>query len=289
MTLRFGLVGHGRWGRNILRTMQTLPGVSIQVMARDEPVDPSMDAVLIATPGASHAEIALRFIDAGVATFIEKPMATSNSDAERIRAAAAKSGSLVFIGHIYLHNPVFDALLALRPGLGAINHVICEGLNHSPRRDCSVLWDWLPHDLSMGYAVFGKHPESVQAWPLSGAPNPDAALVQFRYGRVLLRSVVSWRSATPRKRMSITGENGMLVFDEKAPRKLHLMSGQGDLSYPPYSVELPLTRELNAFVQAVRSGQTGADQVELGVQIVRAISAAEDSIRLGGALVAASA
>jgi UDP-N-acetylglucosamine 3-dehydrogenase len=141
MALRLGLVGHGRWGRNIERTLLTFPDVSVAVIAKGENPRTGLDGVLIATQSAMHAEIALPYIEAGIATFIEKPMTTALADAERIRNAAARSGAIVFVGHILLYHPAFLAALDLLPSLGAIRYLLCEGMNGSPRADLSMLWD----------------------------------------------------------------------------------------------------------------------------------------------------
>jgi predicted dehydrogenase len=162
MTVRLGLVGRGRWGQNIERTLRSFPDVSLTIIARGDPA-PRLDGVVIATPSATHAEIALPYVTAGVPTFIEKPMVTTVADAERLRDAAEKSGGLVFVGHIFLYHPAFVAVLELVPKLGKLRYLACEGVNDRPRRDSSVLWDWLPHHLSMAGAIFGRDPAEVCA------------------------------------------------------------------------------------------------------------------------------
>ena len=87
-----GLVGHGRWGRNIERTLLTFPDVSVAVIAKGEKPRGGLDGVLIATQSAIHAEAAIPYIERRIPTFIEKPMATTLADAERIREAAERSG-----------------------------------------------------------------------------------------------------------------------------------------------------------------------------------------------------
>ena len=156
MALRLGLVGRGRWGRNIERTLLTFPDVSVAVIAKGENPRTGLDGVLIATQSAVHAEIALPYIEAGIATFIEKPMTTAPADAERIRNAAERSGAIVFVGHILLYHPAFLAALDLLPSLGTVRYLLCEGMNGNPRTDSSVLWDWLPHDLSIARAIFAS-------------------------------------------------------------------------------------------------------------------------------------
>jgi UDP-N-acetylglucosamine 3-dehydrogenase len=282
MVLRLGLVGRGRWGRNIERTLLTFPDVSVAVIAKGERPPTGLDGVLIATQSATHAETALPYIEAGIATFIEKPMTTALADAERIRDAAGRSGAIVFVGHILLYHPAFLAALDLLPSLGAIRYLLCEGMNGSPRADSSVLWDWLPHDLSIARAIFGRDPDSAAAWSLSGGETLAAALTKFQFGDVPVVSTVSWLSPVRRRRVTMGCESATLVFDDGAERRLALHGMHGELTYPAYSDALPLTQEMAAFLRAVRSGKADAAHIQTGISVVAAIAAAERSLALGG-------
>ena len=282
MNLRLGLVGRGPWGRNIERTLLSFPAVSVANIARGQTPPAGLNGVLIATQSATHVEIALPFIEAGIATFIEKPMATSLEDAERIRKAARHSGAPVFVGHIFLFHPAFLAALDLLPTLGDIRCVLCEGMNDRPRTDSSVLWDWLPHDLSMAQAVFGRAPDSVNAWGLSGKAQPEAAVVRFQFGQTPLVSTMSWLSPSRRRRTIFVCEKATLIFDDKATRRLALQNAEGVVSYPPYDEELPLTRELHAFVRMIDTGKADSSHLDIGVSVVRSIVAAEKSLALEG-------
>jgi predicted dehydrogenase len=286
MSLRLGLFGSGRWGQNIKRELLSLPNVTVATLARGETVRPEFDAVLVATPSATHAEVSLPYIEAGIATFIEKPMVTSAADAQRIRAAAKKSGALVFVGHIFLYNPAFRAALELLPQLGAIEYVTCEGANCSPRTDSSVLWDWLPHDLSMAQAIFDGRPDSVTAWSLCGGKMPKAAVCKFQFGARSLVSTISWLSPARSKKTTIVCEHATLVFDDRAERRLALYRVNGEISYPSYGPQSPLKEEIDAFLRAVRSGRAGASDLEVAAGIVDAIAAAERSIAHTGQLIA---
>jgi len=283
MHTRLGLIGRGKWGRNIERTLLSLPGVSVIAIAKGEPPRRDLDGVLIATPSATHAELALPYIEAGTAVFIEKPMATSLKDARRIRNAALRSRSTVFVGHIHLYNPAFVALQAALPRLGTVRYVLCESANDNPRADSSILWDWLPHDMSRARALFGSDPVSVQAWDLTGPQSCQAAMVRYRYGSASLVSTMSWLSPVRRQSMTITGERGVIIFDDKAQRKLVVHDKAGIAWYPDYDMDLPLTRELRAFLDVVRSGAADLSHVTLGIAIVEAIEAAEQSIGTDGA------
>jgi predicted dehydrogenase len=287
MPLRLGLVGRGRWAQNIERTLLSFPNVSVTNIAKGENPPAGLKGVLIATQSAKHAETALPYIEAGMATFIEKPMATAIADAERIRDAARRSGAPVFVGHIFLFHPAFLAALELLPTLGRIRYLLCEGMNDSPRADSSVLWDWLPHDLSMARAVFGRDPNSVNAWSLTGGTKPEAAVSKFLFGDTPMISTVSWLSPVRRRRTTFVCEKATLVFDDKAERRLAVYGTKDEVGYPKYSDELPLTRQLSAFLDMVRSRRADASHIQMGAGIVRSIVAAEKSIEAGGRSVTA--
>lgn len=282
MALRLGLVGRGRWGQTIERALASFPDVSVVPVARGDRRPESLDGVLIATQSANHAETALPYIEAGVATFIEKPMTTSVRDAECVREAAARSGAPVFVGHIYLYHPAFQAALDLLPTLGPVRSMICEGANGSPRTDSSVLWDWLPHDLSMARAVFGRDAGGARGWRLLGDARAEVAVSEFQFGDAGVVSMASWHSPVRVRRTTIVCDEAVLVFDDRADRKLVLYRKDGAVSRPDYSGEPPLTRELGAFLQSVRSGKSDPTQLEMGTAVVRAIAAAERSIEAGG-------
>ena len=282
MVLRLGLVGRGPWGRNIERTLLSFPDVDVQPIGRHDVATAGLDAVLVSTPSESHAEVALPYIEVGLPTFIEKPMATSVDDAERICDAAARSGSLVFVGHLLLHHPAFERLLKILPALGGIRYVLNDSANNQTRDDASVLWDWLPHDLSMARAIFGKDASVAQSWPLWGAEQPQAALSRFGFGETPVVCTTSWLSSQRRKQLTVVCESGTLVFDDRAERKLSLHDAAGNVSFPTYDDQLPLSRELGRFVQAVRRGEADPSQIEAGVSVVRMIAAAEASSKAGG-------
>ncbi len=285
MVLRVGLVGRGRWGGNIERTLLSLPGVSVVPLARGVRRPTGLDAVAVATTSASHAEMAVPYIEAGIATFVEKPMATSLADCTRIADAARRSGAVVFVGHVYLYHPAFTTALKLLPDLGAVRHLTCIGMNDNPRSDSSVLWDWLPHDLSMAHAIFGCGPDRVACRHVSGDVIPQAAVAEFRYGDATARCEVSWLSPQRRRQVTIECEGGQLKLDAYASPALTMRTRNGnEQAVPVDQSELPLTLELQAFLHAVRTGQPDPLQITMGASVVRSIVAAERSMAAGSEL-----
>jgi UDP-N-acetylglucosamine 3-dehydrogenase len=280
--LRLGLIGHGPWGRNIERTLASFDDVSLTLIGRTTPRPTDLDAVLIATPGPTHADVALPYIEKGIATFIEKPMATSVADAERIAEAARASGALVFVGHTDLYNPAFRRALDVLPTLGAVRHILFEGMNDRPLPHSSALWEWLPHPLAAARTILRTAPTRAAAWNLAAG----TAKARFDYASAFVLATVSWQSPIKKRSLTVTCEAGELVFDDTQAAKLTLhRDGQAPMPIA-HGNDLPLTLELRAFVDAVAAGAKDRSQLEAAVTVTRAIAAAERSAAEGGTAVA---
>lgn len=113
----------------------------------------------------------------------------------------------------------------------------------------------------------------------------QAAVARYQYGAVSFISTMSWLSPQPRRQMTISAEQGLLIFDDRAAKKIILHSKDGNTSYPAYDTELPLTRELRTFLNLVPRRSTDPSHVALGIAVAAAIEAAEQSIENGGCAV----
>lgn len=276
--------------------------VTVSIVKRGERPPFDVDGVIIATPISTHAELALPYIERGIPVCIEKPVAGSVNDAQRLFDAAEKTNALVHVGHIHLHNPAFVKAKELLPALGQLRYLYFEGMNNGPfRTDASVLWDWLPHPLSMTLNLLGKLPRSVQAWGVQSLHPHNSALsdvgvvkYEFETGVALL-CVVNWFAPEKRTALSIVGETSSLVYTDTAPKKIAWYQGMGPsisheavlhhvptITYPPYEAVAPLEVELSAFVRAIERGSHEHSELALGVTIVELIAAAEKSIATGG-------
>ena len=302
---RLALYGHGRWGTAIDRTLLGIPGVSVVVLGRGERAPAGIDGAIFATPISTHARLALPFIRKGLPVFIEKPLTNSVADAKRLEDVARQSRSLVHVGHIHLHNPAFLKAKDLAPSLGPIRYVTFEGLNYGPvRDDASILWDWLPHPLSMALELFNGAPKSVQAWGISilrprAKRLYDIGVVRFDFKEGPLVCTVNWVSPEKRTKMTIVGKAGALVHTDTDQQKLALYKGAVPAvdgmkvtprlpaaTHPEYGRGWPLEHELRAFVDAIRSGSHDRSSLEFGRRIVELIAAAHESVRAGGRKVA---
>ncbi len=303
--LTLALIGAGRWGKNIQRTLASIPACNLLYVETRAwkylTTIADLDGVLIATPGSTHAEVALPFIERGIPTFIEKPLTTSLRDALALQRAAEKSRTRVFVGHVHLYNPAFLKAKALARRAGRIRVLFAEGMNNGPYRDdMSALWDWAPHDLAMALDLLGRSPIAVQAAGFA-ALRPQTTLhdvvtvhLRFREGMELF-GTYSWLAPEKRKRFTIVGTKDTIVFDDTAEQKVTVYRGLGptvdgahvhrsapEVFRPPYSPTPSLTAELHAFLSMVRTGQKPRSDLQQSIDVVRILDASEKSIAHSG-------
>ena len=307
---RTAVIGAGRWGQTIIRIIEKMPEadvVYIETHNYKKLLTKNIDAVIIATPGATHAQIALPFIAQGLPVFIEKPLTTSLADAKRLERAAKKSGSLVFVGHIHLYNPAYKKVKELTKKIGRLRFIYGEGTNNGPyRNDLSAMWDWAPHDIATMIDIVGTKPISVQAWGVS-LLRPKTKLHDTAYMKLIFPGEVtgfifsSWLFPEKRKRITIIGKKSSIVFDDTAEQKIifyknmdpvfkknkdtpEVLRKEPKVIYPAYTKERPLTLELKAFFQSISGKEKPKTDISQGIAVVEVLEAAEKSMARGGRL-----
>ena len=329
MSLSLGLLGYGAWGRNVARVAASTPGARLVAVAdldearraeaaarhagievfRDDVAllnRPGLDAVLIATHAASHAELVVRAAERRLHVFVEKPLGLNAEEARRAAAATSELDLRLQVGHLLRYHPAVEVLLDVaQRELGTLRCVACQRLNFGAvRRDENVLFSLGPHDLSLMLALFGCMPETVTA---QGAAfvRPgveDLAFVTLRFpGGGIGQMHLSWLDPHKVRRVTVVGEEGMAVFDDMEPREKvrvydqavvppdpwvygeNLSLRYGEIRIPPCSPQEPLAAELAHFVRCVAEGTTPRTSAEEGVRVVEILDAAQRSLRLGGA------
>jgi UDP-2-acetamido-3-amino-2,3-dideoxy-glucuronate N-acetyltransferase len=219
MTLKVAVIGAGYWGRNLVRNFHEL-GALAAVCDMNETVlaglrtkhqnvafwsdiskvleDPTINAVAIATPAVSHFSLASRALEAGKDVFVEKPLAISVEDGEKLASMAESSGRILMVGHILRYHPAIIKLRELiRDGrLGRIQYLYSNRLNIGKiRTEENILWSFAPHDISVMLALLDEMPDSASCQ--GGAYlNPsifDVTLSQFHFASgVRAHIFVSW-------------------------------------------------------------------------------------------------
>jgi predicted dehydrogenase len=232
--LRVGVVGVGHLGQHHARILAAMPNVELVAVvdARPEqaqavaancrttshvdyrPLLESVDAVTIAVPTFLHREVAGAFLERGIATLVEKPMAGSAAESEKLVQQARASGALLQVGHIERFNPALRALdqLPIRP-----KYVSAERLSTYTFRstDIGVVLDLMIHDLDLLLSLVAAPVRSVAAVGVSlfGEHEDVAnARIEFEDGTVA-NLTASRASFTPTRKMRIWGAEGYASLD----------------------------------------------------------------------------
>lgn len=278
---RVGLVGCGRWGRNILRDLRDL-GVEVVVVdpsgahgaLRDLAQLPAVDGVVVATPASTHASVVGALLERGVSIFCEKPFTT---DVAAARDLVARGGDWIHLMHVWRYHPGIELLGALtRSGaLGAVHGVRSTRVNGpSPRLDTDPVWTLVPHDLTVAVEVLGYVPE------------PRAAVADVVAGRPLalwglcghdpwLVVEASTRHREKRREVRVHGEDAVAVLADDASTSVRVERGT-TIEEHPFDPEPPLRRELAAFVAHLEGGPPPKSDAAEGLAVVEAVQALRD-------------
>lgn len=329
-----GQVGCGYWGPVLLRSFSGLEGARVKWVAemsetrRDfvlekypatqvtESVedilnDLEVEAVLIASPAVTHADLAIRCLNAGKHVFVEKPLATNVEDVDRIAAAALANGKVVMAGHTFLYNEAVRYVKsAIDSGeLGEIYYVYSQRLNLGQvRTDVNAWWNLAPHDISvLLYWLKDVAPDEIEATGASYL-RPDIEDVVFANlhwaSGVVGHVHVSWLDPQKVRRMILVGSKKMLVYDDMAddkvtlldrgydkvpqigdrmdfdqPNPLALVQRSGEASVPTIPWKEPLKTEAQHFIDCIRSGQTPISGIDHAREVVRILQVADENLR----------
>src|ERR1051326_928706 len=228
-----GQVGCGYWGPNLLRNFSSLSErCRVKYVAETSPTrrrfveqhypstqttdqwetvvdDPEVDAVLIATPAASHASFARVALERGKHVFVEKPLAMRTSDADELIALAAARQLTLMVGHTFLYNGAVERLRELVQSgeLGTIYYLYGQRLNLGViRSDVNAMWNLAPHDISIAAYVLGQWPAAVAAsgtaYVQSGIE--DVVFMNLKFPDNVHASLhVSWLDPNKVRRMTV--------------------------------------------------------------------------------------
>ncbi len=322
--VRVGVVGLGYWGPNLARNFHGLPGCELtwicddsaerleQVGARlpgarrttslDELLAAEdLDAVAIATPVPTHAELARRVLAAGKHCFVEKPLAQSVEDAQAVVDAAAEAGRTLMVGHLLEYHPGLERLRELVEGgeLGDVRYIYGNRLNLGKlRSEENALWSLGAHDVSVVLRLAGEEPDECHAFGESymhpGVEDVVFCFMRFPSGLVA-HLHLSWLDPHKERRFTVVGARRMATFDDMAlEQKLTVydkgfdqsfegygeyIARSGDVWSPQTSNEEPLRIECTHFVECLREGRPVRSDGAAGVRVVRVLEELQRSLR----------
>src|SRR3954453_873916 len=321
--LRVAVAGLGYWGPNNARNLAAPPGVELAwgcdaseaSRARVAPTfpraqlpaelaevldDDTVDAVVLATPVPTHAELAVQVLDAGKHCFVEKPMAQSAADAEAVVAAAAANGRTLMVGHLLEYHPGVVKLKELIDAgeLGRVLYIYGNRLNLGKlRADENALWSLGAHDVSVLLRLAGEEPYEVEArgesYMREGIEDVVFCFLRFPSG-LSAHLHLSWLDPHKERRFTVVGEGRTATFDDMALEgKIRIydkgfdqqsdsygeyITRSGDIWSPRLSNVEPLRTECRHFLDAIREGTAPTSDGESGLRVVRVLEALQRSL-----------
>ncbi len=321
--IRVGVVGLGYWGPNLARNFDALSGCelawccdedegrrerlatihrSTSFTARLEDLleDGALDAVVLATPVSTHAELAVRVLGAGKHCFVEKPLAQCAADAERAVAAAERAGRALMVGHLLEYHPGVRLLKeTLDSGeLGQARYIYGNRLNLGQlRSEENALWSLGAHDVSVVLALAEEEPTELAArgecYMQPGIEDVVFAFMRFPSG-LAAHLHLSWLDPHKERRFTVVGSKRMATFDdmelerkltiydkgfdEKADTYGEYITRAGETRSPRVPNAEPLRLECEHFVQCVREGRAPRSDGHSGLRVVRVLEGLQQAL-----------
>ena len=292
-----GLVGLGYWGPNILRVLAEQANVNVRWICDRDPErlermsraairasipteryedlleDPELDAILIATPVVTHFELAAASLEAGKHTFVEKPLAASAVEAERLAGLAGESGLVLMCGHTFIYSPPVRAVKRMLESRRARRHLLHLVEPSQPRaapaRRERPLGPRPPRLLDpplLARRDARRRSRASGATPsCRGSPTSPSSTSSIGSG-TLANLEMSWLAPSKLRRTVIVGSEKMVVYEDGAPEPVrvfdrgvvyrdpetfgeyHLSYRTGDIVSPHLDGSEPLAVELQDFV-----------------------------------------
>lgn len=307
--MNVAVIGSGNWGKNLVRNFANL-GVLVAVadsveanlnwvaeefpdVARYESSEEllasvDLDAVAIATPPHTHCSIAMAAMEKSLDVFVEKPLTLDPEEARLLKDTAANRGLILMVGHLLLYQPAIQFIKKYLDD-GALGKVYTLTQRRSKlgrvRSVENVLWSFGVHDVAVLLHLVGEAPSNVlfsgHAAFTEGVEDDAHLHLQFPSGiRANLHN--SWYWPRVERELVITGEKGILVFDElNAKVILHKKQVAEDLSHFDGGDEVifegaaqPLLIELKHFLECCETRQQPTSDGQNGYDVVNVLSQA---------------
>ncbi len=292
-----------------MRALGRYPDAKVTASFDDLLADDDLDAVVVATPPGTHAELALAALRKNKHVFVEKPLALNASDADRVASEAARRGRCLIVGHVLLHHPAIRKLKELveTDELGDLFYLYGNRQNLGKvRRDENALWSLGPHDIAVLLYLLDDQPIEVSArGDCYLQPNvADVVFCHLRFATgVTAHLHLSWLDPHKLRKLTVVGSKRMAVVDDmENERKLTIYESSaviprtanfgeyvqvrfGDIVCPRLPGDEPLRLEAEHFIAGIRSASPAVASSREGAAVVHVLQALQRSLDRNGATV----
>ena len=317
MSAKVCVIGAGRWGKNHVRTLARLGALggvvepnsdnrktikdlvpeAVFFSSIDEALQEDFAGFTVATPAETHFEIGRKIITAGKHILIEKPLALHSKEARELSEMADKHNVNLMVGHVMLFHPAVRKIHEhMQEGsIGKLEYVYSNRLNlGTVRKEENILWSFAPHDISIFQYLIGLDPVEIHS---SGGrflqPHiHDTTMTTLSYpNNIVAHAFVSWLHPFKEHRLVVIGSKGMFSFDDSSEDKdlyyyekgIDWVNGEpimrdGPTEIVPYERSMPLTNELQYFVDHLDGTPIDTADGHSGAQVLDILEQASDSL-----------
>ncbi|MDB5199019.1 MAG: oxidoreductase [Chitinophagaceae bacterium] len=328
--IHVGIIGYGYWGPNLVRNFFSQQECNIKTVADSRPNrledlkklypsikavqdadeiinDPEIDAVIIATPINSHFSLAQKALTNGKHVLIEKPMASSVMECEKLIELSLQKNLVLMVDHTFLYTGAVEKIKEIIDNdiLGNIKYLDSTRINLGLfQPDINVLWDLAPHDLSILRYLYNATPYSINATGISHTDNgvENIAYMTINYTSGFIAHLnCSWSSPVKVRMMMIGGDKKMIVYNDVEPtekikvydtayqlktdedKKQILVDYRvGDIYVPKINNKEALASVASDFITSIRESKLPRSSYIIGLDIIKMLEAAEKSIKNNG-------
>lgn len=240
--VKFGVIGYGYWGPNVVRNLDQLDQVDVlqvcdlSASARERAQkafpelevtadpgallsSPDIDAIAVVTPVWTHFDIARKALENGKHVFVEKPFTSNSAQAQELIELAEKKKLKIMVDHTFLFTGAVRKIRQLLEAdtLGRLYYYDSTRVNLGLfQHDVNVIWDLAPHDLSIMDHLIQQRPEAILATGqthLNG--HEDIAFITLYFpDKIIAHINVNWLSPVKMRTTLIGGEKKMLVWND---------------------------------------------------------------------------
>jgi len=269
-----------------------------------------IDAIVVATNATSHFEVARQCLLSGKHVLVEKPLATTVADVEALIRSAEERARVLMVGHTFLYNAGIRKVKELMSteNFGKVYYLHATRTNMGPiRDDVNALWDLASHDVAIFNYLLDGQPEWVSAVGSHrlSKERHDIGFATLSYvGEIIANIHASWLDPNKVREVVVVGSKRRLVFDDLnniervrifekgvSPAELEadsfgefrLLVREGDIISPRVETSEPLRNQASHFLECIRNGKQPFTDGKNGLEVVRTMSAIDESLRQNGA------
>ncbi len=268
-----------------------------------------IEAVAISTPVFTHFSLAKQALEHNKNVLVEKPLSLNSSDAQVLINIAREKNLILMVDHVSLYNGAIRKIKEIVDSgeIGDIMYFDAVRINFGFfQQDVNVLWDLAIHDISIIDYFLKDKPRAVRAVGERHYSTLEdiAYLILYFDNHCIGHIHVSWLAPLKIRRILIGGTKKMILFDDIEPsekikiyeKQVKLITGQdiyqtqfqyqiGDMLLPKYDITKPLKLAVDDFIRAIKDNREPLTNGEAGLNIVRILEAAEQSIKENGKIV----